>query len=282
LTINEKSGSTYYDPYGSTSLSASWGIPLGLEVRDFGQLSYNPGLSGSISYPYGQMDDGRKPEISFDHSLDFGRVDWIGNLRKGLSASISNSFSWYFDRSDDAPLAISLDVDAVFFWPLNEIIGIQSRLKYRQSWHWSELNKEWYKSGGGGDVLRGVLNNDIQRYYMLSLNLDLPVRVLRFWPSEWFDNNSFRYFNFEMFFSPFLDLALVKGTYKDSRITFSLDNMIRTVGLEVIVYPGITRSLLIRGSLGYELDKVINCEIPYKWGFFPQWKEIYIGVDLYY
>jgi hypothetical protein len=85
-----------------------------------------------------------------------------------------------------------------------------------------------------------------------------------------------------MFFSPFLDLAMAKGTFNGTEISFSLDDMIKTTGLEVIVYPGITRSLLIRGSIGYDLEKLINYEIPYKWGFFPQWNEIYIGVDLYY
>jgi hypothetical protein len=282
LTFNQKSGSTYYDPYGSTSLSASWGTPLGIEVGNFGQLSYGIGLSGSISYPYGQMNDSRKPVTSFSHSIGFGRVDWIGNLRKGLSASVGNSYSWHFDRSDNAPLAIGLDVGASFYWPFNSIIGIQSRLKYRQSWHWSELNEVWYKAGGGGDVLRGVLNNDIQRYYMLSLNLDIPIRVLRFWPSQWFDNNRLRYFNFEMFFIPFLDLAMAKGTFNGAEISFSFDDMIKTTGLEVIVYPGITRSLQVRGSLGYNIDEIRNDGLDLKWGFFPQWNEIYIGVDLFY
>jgi outer membrane protein assembly factor BamA len=285
LTFNEASSEepgSYYDPYGSTALSASWGIPLGIEVGDFGQLSYTPWLSGRISYPYGQMNDGRKPSISWGHSLGFGRVDWIGNQRKGFSASIGNSFSWYFDRSDDAPLAIGFDVGASFYWPFNSIIGVQSRLKYRQSWHWSELNEVWYMAGGSGDVLRGVLNNDIQRHYMLSLNIDFPVRVLRFWPSEWFDNDSLRYFNFEMFVSPFLDMAMAKGSFDGSEITFSFGDMIKTTGIEVIVYPGIMRSLQIRGSIGYDIDKIRNNGLPLKWGFFPEWNEIYIGVDLYY
>jgi hypothetical protein len=296
LTFNERSGSTFTAPYGATELFVSWYIPLGLELGDYGQISYTPWLSGKISYPYEQMNNWQKPEINLGHSIGFGRVDWVGNLRKGLSASIGNSNSWYFDRSDDAPLRIRLDVDAAFYWAFNEIIGFSSRLKYRQQWHWSGLNNAWYRIGGAGDYIRGVLNNDLRVDYMLSLNLDFPVRVLRFWPSDWWDDDKLRslnyewvtsgklgYFNFEMFFSPFFDLALAKGSLEGTEITFSLDKLIKTAGLEVIVYPGITRSLLIRGSLGYDLDKISKSgKLPLRWGFFPQWNEIYIGVELFY
>ena len=59
--------------------------------------------------------------------------------------------------------------------------------------------------------------------------------------------------------------------------------MINTGGVEVIVYPGFFRSLKIRGSVGYNLKKILKEGFPnLKWGFFPQWDEIYIGVDLSY
>jgi hypothetical protein len=298
LTFNEKIGSSYYDPYGATELFVSWFIPLGLEVGDFGQLYYAPRLSGKISYPYGQMNDARKPVTTLSHSIGFGRIDWIGNLRKGLSASIGNANSFYFDRSDNAPLAIRLDVDAAFYWAFNDIIGFSSRLKYRQLWwQWSRdpiivasdgmlgylpARSGGYPISGAGDYIRGVPNNNIYADYMLSLNLDFPIRVLRFWPSEWFNNDRLRYFNFEMYFSPFFDLALAKGIFEGSAITFNLDNMIKTFGLEVIVYPAIMRSLQIRGSIGYDIDKIRKNGLSLMGGFFPKWHEIYIGVDLYY
>jgi outer membrane protein assembly factor BamA len=280
LTINEKSVSTL--AYGSTELFASWRIPLGIEVGDFGGLYYSPRVSGRISYPYSRMDNTRKPVTTLGHSLGFGRVDWIGNLRKGLSASIGNSNSWYFGRSDNAPLSIRLDVDAAFYWAFNNIIGLTSRLKYRQLWHWSGKENNWYHISSAGDYLRGVPNNALSAEYMLSLSLDLPVRVLRFWPSEWFNKEGLRFFNFEMYFSPFIDLAMVKGSLNDSAITFSFDNMIKTTGLEVIVFPGIIRSIQIRGSLGFNIDTLRKDGLSLKWGFFPQWHEIYIGIDLFY
>jgi hypothetical protein len=283
LTFNQKSYTTpsgYYAPYGATELYASWFIPLGLEVGDFGQLSYTPRVSGKISYP-GQMDDARKPVVTLSHSIGFGRVDWIGNLRRGLTASIGNSNSWYFGRSDNAPLAIRLDVDASFYYALNTALGFTARLKYQQQW--------WHSSGGripitgAGAYLRGVLNNDVQVNYMLSLNLDVPVRVLNFRPSVWFNNDRLRYIDFEMFFSPFMDIALAKGTLEGSPVTFNLDNVIRTIGLEIIVYPSIMRSLQIRASIGYDIGKISRTgDLPKILKLFPKWNEIYIGVDLFY
>ena len=300
LTFNEKiddankpfynNTKDYYDPYGSSELFAYWGIPLGIPVGSFGWLYYTPGLSGRISYPYYSMDDPHKPVTTFSQTIGFGSVDWIGNFRRGLTAYIGNWNSWYFDRSD-APLNISLDANAAFYWPFNQIFGITARLRYRQWWQWSDKNDKWLPYSSAGDVIRGVLNSDIKAFNMLSLNLDFPVRVLRFWPSEWFDKSRLRYFNFEMFFSPFLDLALLEGPYSKLKnqynptlegTRFDFGDLISTTGLEVTVYPAIFRSFYIRGSLGYDINKIRNRGLPLKWGFFPQWDEIYIGVDLYY
>jgi len=280
----------YYDPYGASELFSYWSIPLGVQVADWGGLYYTPGLSGKISYPYGQMDDPHKPITTLSQTIGFGRIDWIGNFRKGVTASIGNWNSWYFDRSD-APLSISMDLNAAVYWPFSNILGVTARLRYRQWWQWSERKSGWVAYTAAGDVLRGVLDSDIYANSMLSLNLDLPVKVLRFWPSEWFGKSKLRYFNFEMFMSPFMDIALLDGPYSKlknqynpsaAKTNFDLSDIITTTGLEVIVYPAITRSFFIRGSLGYNLQKIAERGLPLKWGFFPSWDEIYIGVDLYY
>jgi hypothetical protein len=69
----------------------------------------------------------------------------------------------------------------------------------------------------------------------------------------------------------------------ETQITkFSFDDLISAAGFEIIVYPGIFRSFYIRGSLGYDINKMRKNGLTRKWGFFPQWDEIFIGVDLYY
>ena len=300
LTINEENtdedidiyslGGRFYGPYGSSELFVSWKIPLGIDVGDFGGLSYTPEVSSKFSYPYGAMDEPRKPVSTFSQTVGFGRINWINNYREGLSFSVGNAFSWYFNRSD-APLRITLDGDLAFHSLLKSFLGFSSHLKYRQWWHRSENINGWIPYYYAGDLLRGVLNSDIRADYMLSLNLDLPIRVLRFWPSEWFNNPKLHFFDFEMHLSPFTDMALLAGPYnkiKDeynpmgSKTKFSFGDMINTAGLEIILFPGFFKSLKIRGSIGYNINKIKNGGFSLKWGFFPEWDEIFIGLDHFY
>jgi len=300
LTVNEENSdknkeifdlNDYFDgAYGSTELFAAWQIPTGLEVGDFGQLSYIPRLSGRINYPFGEMDESRKPVTTFSHSLGFGRVNWLGNYRQGLSASVRNSYSWFFDRAD-APLEITLAGDLAFYWQFTDFLGLSSRLNYRQWWHWSDRLDSYIPHFSSGDMIRGVLNDDIRAFQILTLNIDIPLRVLRFWPSAWFNNESLRFFNFEMQFSPFTDMAMFYGPYNklknksdptDTNTTFSLDDMINTAGLEVLVHPGFFRSLKIRASVGYNIQRIRDNGLSRRWGFFPAWDELFIGLDFHY
>jgi hypothetical protein len=300
LTINEENidenreiyglDSRFYGPFGSTELFASWKIPLGIDTGDFGELTYIPLLSGRINYPYGRMDDPRMPVTNLSHSIGFGRVNWIGNFRKGFSVSIGNSYSWYFDRID-APLKVGLDGGAVIHWPLSKYFGVSSRLKYRQWWHWSDIADGYIPHYSSGDLIRGVLYKDIRAYQILTFNLDFPVRVLRFWPSEWFNNQNLRLFNFEMHFSPFTDMALFHGPYSklknrdnpmEGNTSFRFDDMINTAGLEVLVFPSFFRSMKIRASIGYNINKIKKDGISDRLGFLPYWDEIFIGLDHFY
>jgi len=300
LTVNEENSDKnqevlglderFSGAYGSTELFASWFIPLGIEVGEFGQLSYTPRLAGRINYPFGLMDESRRPVTTFTHTLGFGRINWIGNHRHGLYASLRNSFSWYFDRAD-APLGIDLTGNVSFHWRFTDFLGFSSRLNYRQWWHHSDRLGGNIPNHNSADMIRGVLNNHIRAYQILTLNLDFPVRVLRFWPSEWLNDERLRLFNFETQFSPFTDMAMFYGPYNrlqnrddpfDTRTTFSLEDMINTAGLEVIVHPGFFRSLKIRASVGYNLQRIRDEGLSRRWGFFPVWDEIFIGLDFHY
>jgi hypothetical protein len=276
-------------PYAGSELYVSWGIPTGLKVGPFGDLTYSPRVSGRINYRAGGLDEPRKPVTSFGHSLGFGKVDWIGNYRKGLEASIGNGYSYYFARSD-APFSISLDTGGTVYWPFNKLLGVSARLKYRQLWQYSDKINDTLPLYGAGELLRGVVNNDLRAKYMLSLNLDLPFRILRFFPSEWFNYPKLHLFDFEMHVSPFIDMALAESPYYDYNentldgLKFSFKDMIMTAGFEVIVFPAFFRSFYIRGSVGYNISYLINRnETPdLKWGFFPQWNEIFIGIGHHY
>jgi hypothetical protein len=282
-------GERFDGPYGGSEIYGSWKIPLGIQVGEFGDLNYTPGVSGRVNYIIENRDEPRKPVASFSHSLGFGRVNWIGNYRKGIEASVSNGYNYYFSRSD-APFAVNLSAGATIHWPFTRLIGLSARIQYRQWWQESDRLKDTVPYYSAGDVLRGVVNDHLQANYMLSFNLDLPFRILRFWPSEWFNYAPLHLFDFEMHVSPFMDLALVKSpdynfsTRADKKTGFSIDDMIMTGGFEIIVFPGYFRSFYLRGSVGYNITNLINEKRTpdLKWGIFPQWNEIYIGIGHHY
>jgi len=295
LTFNEEPGPEsvfvyrvegLYSPYGATEIFASHRIPLGFAVGGFGELAYTPRLSGRIQYPPGEMDEVRKPRVSFSHSLAFGRIDWIGNYRRGLEASVGNSLYWYIDRHD-APFRVSLDGSVVFHWPLAERLGVSSRLRYRQWWQRSD------RFGGGipyfnaGDVLRGVLDSNVWRTQdsdlwadrMLSLNVDVPIKALDFRPSGWFGDPRLRLFDFQMHISPFMDMALLQGPFNnlkdnpDEGSRFRFGDMIHTAGFEIIVFSGFFRNLYLRASVAYNVRDFRGLS---------GWDEIFIGTSFHY
>jgi len=122
----------------------------------------------------------------------------------------------------------------------------------------------------------------------LTFSLDLPIRILRFWPSEWANNRKFHIIDFEMHLSPFTDFAIFSGPYnklKDKynpyaeKTHFSIDDMINTVGIEVFVFPAFFRSLKIRASIGYNINRIKQEGVSLTGGFFPECDEIFIGLD---
>ncbi|MCL2374641.1 MAG: hypothetical protein FWC65_05300 [Treponema sp.] len=298
LTFNEEPGpeaamygmTARYAPYGATEVFAAHRIPLGIEAGGFGQVSYAARLSARFNYSRERMDEVRKPSVTASHSIGFGRIDWIGNFRRGLSASVENSFTWYFGR-DDAPFRAAVDGDIRFHWPLAEFLGLSSRLRYRQWWHWSDAMNDgeggWIPHFNAGDALRGVLDSnvwrtresDLQADRMLSLNIDAPIRVLVFQPSQWLGRRSLRIFDFEMHASPFMDMALLQGPFNNLNrdphegIRFRPAEMITTAGLELIAFSGLFRSLQIRASVGYNMGSFRGLS---------RWDEIYIGTSFHY
>ena len=282
----------YYDPYGGTEAYISWYIPLGIQIGQFGMLGYNPGILARINYPYSEMDGSRKLVSTFSHSLGFARIDWIDNFRKGFSLSVSNSVNVFLDR-EDAPVRFNISVNAIFHWPFITFMGVSARLQYWQTRHWSDMNFNkngagWINLGGSGGPLRGIWDDGITAEYIVAGNLDIPIRILPFRPSKWFNYNRLRYFNVDVFFTPFTDFAIFQGTSRltDSAvseyITFAFENMINTVGFDLTVFSIHWPNLRLRGSLGYDIQRISRDGLGLKWGFFPQWDEIYIGMDLHY
>jgi hypothetical protein len=184
--LNDENGDEYKDEYGdrlkgwywSNWFSTKWKIPTGIDVYGLGELNYIPrGTIKKRYLPGGEYigPERKGPTVEIGHELEFGRIDWIGNFRRGVAASIDNDneynlYTASWDKSISAKLA--------GYAPLTSFLGISSRIS--TAVYFDEPNTS------AGDSLRGILDDDVDADAYLYLNLDIPVRVIRFMPYEWF------------------------------------------------------------------------------------------------
>ncbi|MDR2518526.1 MAG: hypothetical protein LBD13_03820 [Spirochaetaceae bacterium] len=297
--LHEENPERYKQDYGgfaefftSSALRIAWKIPLGVHIDRFGELAYTPSVSESISYRPGRdIEFWRKgPGVTLSHSLGFGRINWIGNYRSGLEASVSNSNTYNFYRagwnSEYGIFVAGHKIAARF-------LGISGRFRFQQ-WFFDQT----YSTGAypdyveAGGVLRGILDRSVivkHGGYMFSLNLDFPFHVLNFAPSAWFKTRKLRFFDFDMHLSLFMDTALLKGSKASwggggeleeeepiPFIPFSTNGTLTGIGLEVIVFPAFMRSFYVRASLGYNLNKFLETHD------IPKWDELFIGIGHHY
>jgi len=238
--------------YMSSRMFASWRIPTGLTTSRFGELTYTmrPSMTFNHELPDWPLQDFRRgPFANFSHSLGFGRINWHGNYRSGLSVSLSNSFSYDFFRYDRIrdPFNANLSFTATNHLIVSRFFGISTRLQSRQ---WFFFDGRGYHDNAG-DVLRGIADRSMQADYMLSLNMDFPLRVLVFAPSQWLDNRRLRLFDFEFHLSPVLDLAFFNDLEMGRDIAAA-------GGLEFIVFPAFMRALYLRLSVGVNVLEALN------------------------
>jgi hypothetical protein len=245
--------------YFSSNPYVSWKIPTGLELDYWGELTYKPNISAKFNHelPQWPLDEIRKgPFLSFGHRFDIGRIDWIDNFKKGFEIGLSNSYSYniFRENNDMQPWDIDLKLNAIGHLSFGDMFGISSRIIYRQYFF------DNYDDSAG-DVLRGVIDKDINAEIMFAFNFDFSINFLKFRPSEWFNNNKMRILNFDLHVVPFLDTAIYRyqeneRIYKDADFTFK--NMLVSCGLEAIIFPEFFRSLFLRVSLGINLSTMTN------------------------
>jgi hypothetical protein len=281
LTLNEENARTYWPPYGSyprfqsgiymsTTPYIAWGIPTGYHYYHLGEVYYTPFVAATFyhEFPQWPLHDFRKgPILILAHTLSVGRVDWVDNFRKGVSASISNTFSFdfYNQRRNVNPWGVYLGISGAGHKIVNEYFNFSTRINYR---HWFLSNY----TESGGDLIRGIIDDDIKADYMFAVNLDFTFRVFKFRPSEWFNKHKMRIFNFDLMVSPFVDLGLYNNPV--TMEPFSFDNILIGGGLEVIVYPLSFRSLFLRASAGLGI-RTGDLQSGFS-------RELYIGTELHY
>lgn len=96
-----------------------------------------------------------------------------------------------------------------------------------------------------GDSIRGYTDETIYSNHGVFINIDLPITIINI--------NKNKFYDFEMQISPIIDLGYV-------------DSFLFSAGLEVIVYPRITKSIQLRASGAIS----------------PNDFELFIGIGLFY
>lgn len=276
LSINEENAGQYKALYGdryadywylSNWLRVDWTIPTPIKVNGFGNLSYTPSLQIKQNYrPFGDIGEERiGPVGTIAQKLAFGRIDWIGNFRRGLSASISNNNDYNFYKDSWNRY---IQAETIGHYPLFSFLGVSARLQGDYYFDIPDSN--------GASPLRGILDSAVSTKYGLYTNLDFPVRIIRFVPSEWFGKKWMRLFDVEQQWTPFMDMAMVRDPVNNRE--FSPQDLLVTSGLEVVTFPLFIRSFFLRISVGFNLKEALRTKL------LPNGdnREIFIGIGHHY
>ncbi|MHB8129604.1 MAG: hypothetical protein ACYDEX_11455 [Mobilitalea sp.] len=162
-------------------------------------------------------------------------------MRKGVSANLSHGIAYNlrsaaFDTSIDATLRYHATLDGKF--------GINSRA-------YGFYSIVDVARGGLGSNLRGILNARLSGTAFVVVNLEAPVKLFDF-PTHLIIKKN--WFDFEFQMSPFLDMA-----YLESGTSLPLgEKLWYSGGLEFFVYPLRMRTFIVRASIGFDLDAVVD------------------------
>ena len=232
--------------YMSSKIYTNWKIPMGLTIADQGELTYTPEISATFNHDFPEFllpDFKKGPFMNFNHTLGFGKIDWISNYRKGYSVWLYNTYSYDFFRlrNEEEPLSITLSLNGTGHYIISDFFAISARLRYRYWWYHSPNYFE-----RAGDMIRGVGDDLLCADHMISLNMDFPFRVLVFELSKWTGKPKLGFFDFELQISPVVDLAYYNNP--GGNLSFAAGG-----GVEFIVFSAFMRNLYACLSLSWDI-----------------------------
>jgi hypothetical protein len=244
-------------------------IDTGLDLFWYGPLEYRPGTYVEWNYRPGGISEERSGvTVGFEHYLDAGDYDWIGNYRHGQTFEIGNDNGYNIIREKwDRDITFQSAVYRPLFqkspteWPKGGV---------------SAGTSGFYLIDGASDdqddaakAARGILDDTMNGDLGLFLNLDAVVTVWTLPPI------------FEAQFGAFFDVAWVRDLRGDfyDETSFKFNRDLRYgAGIEVVGFPLFARSLYIRGSLGTDLLAVKEGTNPLS----SEIREIFIGLGHHY
>ncbi|HOV39755.1 MAG TPA: hypothetical protein PLG79_13600 [Spirochaetales bacterium] len=225
--------------YYETKVSFGTAFETPITLRKWAPFLYAPEVYIKANY---RPDKELTPERrgygpGFYHELKAERIDWIGDFRNGGSVSLGNDLYYNIQKEDwDNKLTWDAVGHKAFSW-----MGFSTRLS-----GFFQFNKELGidPDDDVGESIRGILDDRLVGDMAIFLNTDILIKM---W--TWFLD---RYF--EVQGGPFFDYALTKRRGHN----LSFDDSWYGGGIQVIIFPRFARSLYIRGSLGWDLEAVLD------------------------
>ncbi|MBN2658252.1 MAG: hypothetical protein JXR86_14425 [Spirochaetales bacterium] len=168
--------------------------------------------------------------FSFEHNLTVGQVDWVGPLRKGYSAGLSNTLSLmksYYRDSDEESFRFvpELNLSGRFYIPFLKRLNYYTRAEVL----WSINNQKY----GLGSKLRGVQNSsmygDLGFFWLNTLGIEI-------WGND----------TIHIQLHPFADMGIAISTEESNSF---IDKFRIGFGTELIVMIG---SVDLKGKYGYD------------------------------
>ncbi len=246
LAVNDRNDLGPYadDPvYFNEKLYTSLPVVLA-RLPYFGNLAWTPTTSVTTNWSFTGIhhEDLKGIVVSWGHGFSLGRFDWLGNFRSGLIASLDNSYSYNISKPNN--VAITVGGEVTVFHTFLDLVGINSRLNGFYNFYGAENLKV-------AENIRGILTKRVTTDTAFTLNIDLPIRIMRVNFEEITGVHWTRLIGFEMHASPFFDMALthdpVTGRY------YSFKDGWYSGGMEILIFPMKMRSIYGRISAGYDL-----------------------------
>lgn len=286
-SIRENDYSIYNDEiYFQNEFAFSTPIAL-YKFSNFSTLTYTPSVNFKINYDFDNINntnyDLKGPFIAASHKISNSKIDWNNNFRNGYMFSITNTWPYDFFLRDWYP---SVTIEGQFYKSYKladrnnfNMVGIAVDL---YAFAYFELTSNRYNSAESGygekigsrirgipdDSFFGNVKPDYTTSAALIMNFDFPINVVH-------TNFKHDIINFDMQFSPFMDIAV----YRDRTLATQANSLI-CCGMEVLVYPYKWSSFTIRMSLGFDMNSA-SSEVNLLKGLWHN-KEFSIGLGLHY
>jgi len=210
-------------------LKTSVKLPYHLSYSFGPSLSFNYGIKEIVNLNPSDKIEQEFSNLSWSHSFGYSKVDWIDNLRNGLSANLSNRLTVSYDLDRTPSFSTSVSSNMAFFYRINHFLNLSGRAK--GSWSNREINIT--------NNLRGVKSGYMKGYLGAAMSLDMTISLINL------DGL------FEIQARPFFDIGIVANRDLD----FNKENdLAYTTGLDGILYIDRWRSFVLRGTFGIDLS----------------------------